>query len=273
MHSTEEILRAAAEWTWFPRGSERDDSELLLVRYPARLGGRVRASQVHSRADAAAVIEHAVDRTRAWGASEITFWSNPSDSPDLESELRRRGAEHIDTVAVFAGAIEAVSIDVPQNATAEVIRTLEQVREADAINAPVWEQEPLDEDGLRAELADVHEALASGAGIHVLGRLDGEAVSTGGCTIVDGFTRLWGAATLPTARGRGAYRAVLAERLRLGAEHGATTALVKGRVSTSAPILARAGFRHFGDERAYRLVIPADRTRLPRERASGQTVP
>lgn len=298
MHSTEEILRAAAEWTWFPRGSERDDSELLLVRYPARLGGRVRASQVHSRADAATVIEHAVDRTRAWGASEITFWTNPSDSPDLESELRRRGAEHIDTVAVFAGAIdavsndavsndavsndagsndagaiEAVSIDVPQNATAEVIRTLEQVREADAINAPVWEQDPLDENGLRAELADVHEALASGAGIHVLGRLDGEAVSTGGCTIVDGFTRLWGAATLPTARGRGAYRAVLAERLRLGAEHGATTALVKGRVSTSAPILARAGFHHFGDERAYRLVIPADRTRLPRERASGQTVP
>lgn len=293
MHSTEEILRAAAEWTWFPRGSERDDSELLLVRYPARLGGRVRASQVHSRAVAAAVIEHAVDRTRAWGASEITFWSNPSDSPDLESELRRRGAEHIDTVAVFAGAIDAgsndagaidagsndapaietVSIDVPQNATAEVIRTLEQVREADAINAPVWEQDPLDEDGLRAELADLHEALASGAGIHVLGRLDGEAVSTGGCTIVDGFTRLWGAATLPTARGRGAYRAVLAERLRLGAEHGATTALVKGRVSTSAPILARAGFRHFGDERAYRLEIPADRTRLPRERASAQTVP
>lgn len=256
MHTTEEILRAAAEWAWFPRGSERDDSELLLVRYPERLGGRVRASQVHSRADAATVIEHAIDRTRSWGASEITFWSNPSDSPDLEAELLHRSAEHIDTVAVFACPIDAVSIDVPRTATAEVIRTFDQVRAADAINVPVWEQAPLDEDGLRTELADVHEALASGAGIHVLGRLDGEAVSTGGCTIVDGFTRLWGAATLERARGRGVYRAVLAERLRLGAEHGATTALVKGRVSTSAPILARAGFRHYGDERAYRLVIP-----------------
>jgi GNAT superfamily N-acetyltransferase len=255
MHTTDDILRAAAEWAWFPRGSERDDSELLLVRYPERLGGRVRASQVHSGADAAAVIEHAIDRTRAWGAAEITFWSNPSDSPDLEAELRRRRAEHIDTVAVFACPIEAVSIDVPQNASAELIRTLAQVREADAINVPVWEQDPLDEEGLRAELADVHEALASGAGIHVLGRLDGEAVSTGGCTIVDGFTRLWGAATLPRARGRGVYRAVLAERLRLGTEHGAKTALVKGRVSTSAPILARAGFHHFGDERAYRLKV------------------
>ncbi|WP_344818194.1 hypothetical protein [Microbacterium soli] len=73
---------------------------------------------------------------------------------------------------------------------------------------------------------------------------------------MDGFVRLWGAATLPGSRGRGAYRAVLAERLRIGAEPGATTALVKGRVSTSAPILARAGFTHYGDERSYALRIP-----------------
>ena len=89
----------------------------------------------------------------------------------------------------------------------------------------------------------------------MLSRLDGVAVSTGGCTVADGFVRLWGAATLPDARGRGAYRAVLAGRLRLGAEMGATTALVKGRISTSAPILARAGFEHFGDERGYVLTV------------------
>ncbi|MEV8218475.1 hypothetical protein AB0O65_01790 [Microbacterium sp. NPDC077391] len=48
---------------------------------------------------------------------------------------------------------------------------------------------------------------------------------------------------------------MLAERLRLGAEFGATTALVKGRIATSAPILARAGFQHFGDERGYVLTV------------------
>jgi hypothetical protein len=36
---------------------------------------------------------------------------------------------------------------------------------------------------------------------------------------------------------------------------GATTALVKGRISTSAPILARAGFTHYGDERGYLLEV------------------
>jgi hypothetical protein len=33
-------------------------------------------------------------------------------------------------------------------------------------------------------------------------------------------------------------------------------ALVKGRVDTSAPVLLRAGFRQYGEVRAYRLARP-----------------
>jgi predicted GNAT family acetyltransferase len=156
---------------------------------------------------------------------------------------------------VLARAIDDLLIDAPPGATGEIVRTLDQVREVDMINVPVWEQAPLDEGGLRVELAEVLGQQQTGEGVRVLGRLEGQAVSTGGCTIVDGFTRLWGAATLPAFRGRGAYRAVLAERLRASAELGATTALVKGRVATSAPILRRVGFHHYGDERAYRLDV------------------
>jgi hypothetical protein len=255
MHTTDRILRASAAWVWFPRDSEHEKTELQLVRYPERFGGGVRGSQVDSDADAAAVLDHAVDRTRAWGESELRFWTNASDRPDLEAELRRRGAEHIDTVAVFACPIDDVAIDVPPEATAEVVRTLEQVREVDAINVPVWQQQPLDDPGLRLELEEITSTLEAGTHVRVLARLDGRAVSTGGCTIVDGFTRLWGAATLEHARGRGAYRAVLAERLRVSASLGAKTALVKGRTATSAPILERSGFAHHGDERGYRLRV------------------
>lgn len=255
VHTIDDILRASAAWVWFPRDCEQEKTHLQLVRYPQRFGGGVRGSQVDSAVDGATVLDHAIDRTRAWGESQLTFWTNASDRPDLEDELRRRGAEHVDTVTVFALAIDELEIDVPDDATAEIVRTLEQVREVDSINVPVWEQSPLDDHGLQVELDEVVSALASGEGVRVLGRLDGEAVSTGGCTIVDGFARLWGAATLKRARGRGAYRAVLAERLRASAELGATTALVKGRVATSAPILARVGFAIHGDERAYRLRV------------------
>ena len=255
MHTTDDILRASAAWVWFPRDSEREKTELQLVRYPERFGGGVRGSQVDSDADAATVLDHAIDRTRSWGERELRFWTNASDRPDLEAELRRRGAEHMDTVAVFACPIDRASIDVPPEPTAEVVRTLEQVREVDAINVPVWQQQPLDEEGLRIELEEIASTLDAGTHSRVLARLDGRAVSTGGCTIVDGFARLWGAATLEHARGRGAYRAVLAERLRVSASLGAETALVKGRTATSAPILERAGFTHCGDERGYRLGV------------------
>lgn len=261
VHTADDILRASAAWVWFPRGSEQEKTDLQLVRHPARFGGGVKASQVDSNRSAAEVLEHAIERTRTWGETELTFWTNASDSPDLEDELRRRGARHIDTVAVLARpiddtAIGVTGIDVPGDVTAEVVRTEEQFRELDRINVAVWEhQSALTDDGLREELDEIAESLSSGTGGRVLARLDGVAVSTGGCTVADGFVRLWGAATLREARGRGAYRAVLAGRLRLGAEMGATTALVKGRISTSAPILARAGFEHFGDERGYVLTV------------------
>lgn len=250
-----DILRAAAAWAWFPRGSEHVRGDLLLVRYPERFGGGVRGSQVTSARPAAEVLDEALDHTRAWGESVFTFWTNPADAPDLEEELRRRGAVHFDTVTVFARPTSGAAVDVPPGVSAELVRTVDQLREVDAINVPVWEQQPLDDDGLRAEFAELTEALDAGTGFRVLGRIDGRAVSTGGSTIVDGFTRLWGAATLEADRGRGVYRAVLAERLRQSAARGARTALVKGRVSTSAPILARAGFTRYGDERGYRLAL------------------
>lgn len=255
MHSEAEIARASAAWVWFPRDSEEEKSELQLVRYPARFGGGVRGSQVASDLDAASVLDRALARTREWGEERLIFWTNASDRPDLEDELRRRGAVHEDTVTVFARPIPGDPITVPEEIRTAVVRTLDHVRDVDAINAPVWDQNPLDGAGLRAELAEIEADAASGTGFRVLARVDGQPASTGGCTIVGGFLRLWGAATLPVFRGRGAYRAVLAERLRLGAAFGARTALVKGRVETSAPILARCGFTPFGEDRCYALTV------------------
>lgn len=252
-HTVDEILAASAAWVWFPRDSEHEREHLLLVRDPERFGGGVRGSQVESSLSPAEVVDHALERMRAWGAQRFTFWTSAADRPDLEEELCRRGAEHIDTVAVFARPLEGAAVDVPADVTVEVVRTLEQVRAVDTVNVPVWEQRPLDAEGLQAEFAEVTAALEAREGFRVLARIGDRAVSTGGCTIDDGFVRLWGASTLATDRGRGAYRAVLAERLRRSATWGAKTALVKGRISTSAPILARAGFTHYGDERAYRL--------------------
>ncbi|UJP09016.1 hypothetical protein L2X99_11085 [Microbacterium sp. KUDC0406] len=45
---------------------------------------------------------------------------------------------------------------------AEVVRTIEQVRDVDLVNVPVWDQQPLDGDGLQQELAEVTDSLEAG---------------------------------------------------------------------------------------------------------------
>lgn len=108
MHSLDDIMRASAAWLSFPSGCDQELIELQLVRYPERFGGGVKASQVASDLDPAAVLDHAITRTRAWGERTRTFWTNASDSPDLEAELRRRAATHTDTAAVLARPIDGI---------------------------------------------------------------------------------------------------------------------------------------------------------------------
>ena len=103
--------------------------------------------------------------------------------------------------------------------------------------------------------------LATWTNFRVLACVDGAPACTGGATLNDELAQLWGAVTLPAFRRRGSYRAVLAERLRLARDHGAELALVKGRVETSGPILLRAGFTDYGQERCYWL--PREEFRRP----------
>ena len=82
-----------------------------------------------------------------------------------------------------------------------------------------------------------------------------EPAAAAGCTLAGPAARLWGAATLPGWRGRGAYRAVLGERLAQAHWRGATLALVKGQVGAAGPILLGAGFTAYGRERCYTLPV------------------
>ena len=101
----------------------------------------------------------------------------------------------------------------------------------------------------------------------MLASVGGEPAACGGCTLRGDVAHLWGAVTLREYRRRGACRAVLAERLRLARARGATLALVKGRADTSGPILLRAGFAEYDEERcllAHRLTGLTRTSRDPR---------
>jgi GNAT superfamily N-acetyltransferase len=127
------------------------------------------------------------------------------------------------------------------------------LRAASSIAVTGWGRPEPDQAELARQLGRVQHYLSTGSEFQVVAYLAGKPVSAAGCTLHGEVAQLWGGITLPDARRRGAYRAVLAERLRLARAHGASLALVKAKPDTSAPILLRAGFTDYGQQRRYRL--------------------
>ena len=77
---------------------------------------------------------------------------------------------------------------------------------------------------------------------------DGTPVSFGAMTLFPalGFAMLWRGCTVPEARGRGAYRAILKQRLRFAAQAGVRLVGLYAQLETSAPIVERLGFTGHG---------------------------
>ena len=97
----------------------------------------------------------------------------------------------------------------------------------------------MDEAQLRARY---DEKLATGWWKSFVALMDGEIVASANSTYVEGAVTLNGGAVLPHARGRGAYRALVAARWHDAVERG-TPALVTQAGAMSKPILERLGFR------------------------------
>jgi hypothetical protein len=75
--------------------------------------------------------------------------------------------------------------------------------------------------------------------------LDGQLVSAGTCAVTPYGLALFGGATLPRARGRGAYRALIHARWREAVRIG-TPVLITQAGAMSRPILERLGFTPIG---------------------------
>lgn len=250
---------AAEEWVWVPPDADqRLTEEYQLVAYPERFAVPTVLTRCRSERSGGDLLAEAAQQVREWGRRELSVWvSELSSPPDLVAALVAAGAEHVESVDVLAADLSRPPRDLG-TWDVQVVRvtSIEDLRRAEALAAEVFGEEPPGEE----ELTHRHYAITGSRSrppseIRVLA-LDGdEAVATGGCTVTGGIARLWGAATVEWHRGRGAYRAVLSERLRLAAGLGANLALVKGLTQTSSPILRRMGFTHHGSEHRYRLAL------------------
>lgn len=254
----ERVAAASSAWVWVPEDArvvETDD--FLLVRYadwfatPLVLA-RFAPSGAPDRAWAAAL---AAAAALEW--PELVCWVRLDAPADLERRVRAGGGTPDETVDVLALDLAAGPPDLGTWPGVEVraVDDAATLQAAQQVNVDVFGGELPPSSYVEAEAARAADDLAAGRAARMLAYVEGEPVGSGGLTLADGVARLWGGAVLGSRRGRGAYRALLAARLRWAVEHGATMGLVKGRVETSGPILRRAGFASYGQERSYRLSL------------------
>jgi GNAT superfamily N-acetyltransferase len=253
------VLDAAIVMEWRPDGA----SEVLtdgyrLIRYPdwaldpSFPAAQVTRSRLSRPADA--VIDEVLAHVRQWGLLGVAWWVSDATWPaDTEDRLRARGGKRIDAVQILACDLRdgLPELGIPAGVTVELVRDERTFRAASMVTVRGWGRKEPSEQDIARDLTDAIRDLAAWSGFRVVASVDGEPASSGGCTLNGEVAQLWGAVTLPAFRRRGSYRAVLAERLRLARDHGTELALVKGRVETSGPILLRAGFTDYGEERCY----------------------
>jgi GNAT superfamily N-acetyltransferase len=272
------VLAAAAAWAWVPPDATQvltDDYQ--LVCYPAHYNiAPVRVLWSRSSRPVSELISEISRHALAWGHSEVEWDISAATRPaSTEAELLSRGASLTWTVQVLGYDMTAGLPVFPRPAglRTEIVSDEPGLWASQLVASQVWGHghEPTEVDIAR-ELPRITEGLANWSIFRVVGFVGDEPACTGGCTLVDRVAQMWGGATRPALRGRGAYRAVLAHRMAVAREHGATLALVKGVAGTSAPILRRAGFIPYGEERSYRVSLTPVTSELAELSAVGGSV-
>jgi len=188
--------------------------------------------------------------TRRRGLKLIEWWIGWSAPAGLADELLERGLEPAND-PVLTGMTCATE---PPGAPGVDVRPLEKLEEylaAVAVDWDVWEVPAEErERRLRTETARFEANQVAGT-VHEWAAYDGGApVGFGRAIDMADGAALMGGAVLPSARGRGIYRALVHARWEYAAGRGTPLLVVQaGRMS--APILAGLGFESHGEIRLY----------------------
>jgi GNAT superfamily N-acetyltransferase len=260
--STETVVAASNAWSWIPDNATTEATEAyLLVRFPDYFEHPLELLRF-SPAEASGAYPDAVDmvleRARRFGLPDLHWWVRLDSPPEVADLLIARGANVAETLDVLAVDLSDGAPELLPPARPVSLRwatDLSTLRDGTQVGVTVFGGSMPPQERLEQEAKRDGGTVAAGDGGMVVAYSGGEPVGSGGIAMTDGVARLWGGAVRQEARRQGVYRAILAARLRYGAAHGATMALVKGRIETSAPILRQAGFAAYGQEIMYRVPL------------------
>lgn len=257
--SSAAVAAASAAWVWIPENATVVEAEeFTIVRWPSYFPHQLTVGAFRPAGSLSAAVAAVLKRARDFGVPELEWQVLLASPPGLAEELSSHGGTVRLTLDVLATDLGGGAPELPPPAIDVTVRwatDVATVRDGEAVGAAAFGGSLPPEDRIAEIAAENAAKVPAGTGGALVAYADGSAVGAGGLEIVDGVARLWGGAVVESARGQGVYRAVLAARLGYAVAHGATMALVKGRIDTSGPILLRAGFAAYGQEPIYRVPL------------------
>ena len=251
----EAVAAASREWVWVPETAVTVETpEYLLARMPDWFDVQLELLRLDPERPVGDVVDEVIARARELGGPEVNCWAKLHNDPSLDAVLAcswRCARRDAGRARAGPHRRAAGRRPVGQRIDLRWVTDAATARDHHEVGMVVFGGEMAPDDELERAAADGRRQLPAGEGGAVVAYLDGVPVGAGGIAQPGDVARLWGGSVREEARGLGVYRALLDARLRYGRDHGATMALVKGRIQTSGPILRRAGFERYGEERSY----------------------
>ena len=255
MITSETVAAASRDWVWVPEAATTvETEEYLLARMPDWFDIQLELLRLDPWRPGEEVVGEVLARARELGGPEVNCWVKLHNDPALDDVFQAYGGvldETLDVLALDLGPGVADFGAWDDGLELRWVTDVETARDHHLVGMVVFGGSMAPDDELERAAADGRRQLPAGEGGSVVAYLDGRPVGAAGIAQPGDVARLWGGSVREEARGRGVYRALLDARIGYGLEHGATMALVKGRVQTSGPILRRAGFERYGEERSY----------------------
>jgi predicted N-acetyltransferase YhbS len=240
------VAEDADAYQELPRPVEREiRDDVVLVHAPSDDAWSNLATRVRFTADSIAA---GVAAVRAWfsskAVSEHRWLIGPSSTPaGVADALIERGAHRDETEPRLAAMVLDREPPAVKGILVREVTSIADFAEMDRIRREVFGGSATSDDELVAGWAD-HSSMTRPSAFIAL--LAGEAVAYGVMRrTYPGPFLLAGGVTLPQARGRGAYRALVRARWDAATALGAP-ALVTQAQAASRPILERLGFRATG---------------------------